>query len=177
MEPEQIRSLPISALKKILFNNHVSVGGLIEKPELAERVMTLIADERRERERQESFRQMEEEQERLRRMGTEAGTHIEPPDDLHMDSEHQTSGVTPEQTALGQGLELVGFNDAGQQTTAVSTNDATSPEQQTTENTTTPPQQIPGIDKRPAVAVGPERDGLCVVCQDGEANIAIVDCG
>lgn len=57
----------------------------------------------------------------------------------------------------------------------------------TTNGTATPPgadgEQAPaaeGAAKPPAVPTGPMPDidrGLCVVCQDGEATLAVVDCG
>lgn len=174
MAPEDIRSLPVSVLKEILFHNHVNARLLIEKTDLVERVTTLVADERRERERQDIFRQMEEEQERLRHMEMEAETPSERLGGLRLDSEHQTPDVVPEQTTetgLGRGP------DTSRQIPTASVDGVTPPEQQTTANTTTTPQPMSGLDSRPAMALGLERNGLCVVCQDEEANIAIVDCG
>jgi len=190
MAPEDLRSLPISVLKEILFHNHVNARLLIEKSDLVEKVTTLIADERQERERQEIFRRMEEEQERLGRM--EAETQRERLDELHLDSEsqrpRQTPDVAPEptpDTGLGEGNEaLEGSNDTSQPIPSVNTEDVTPPlvvptplEQQTAANTPTPPRPMSGGTSRPAMALNLERNGLCVICQDEEANIAIVDCG
>lgn len=190
MAPEDIRSLPISVLKEILFHNHVNARMLIEKSDLVEKVTTLIADERQERERQEIFRQMEEEQERLRQMETE--TQRERLDEIHLDSEPQPPRQTPDaaheptpDTELGQGNEaLVGSNDTNQPIPTVNTEDVTPPlvvptplEQQTAANTPAPPRPMSGATSRPAMALNLERNGLCVICQDEEANIAIVDCG
>ena len=192
MAPEDLRSLPVSVLKEILFHNHVNARLLIEKSDLVERVTTLIADERQERERQEIFRQMEEEQERLMQMEMEAETHRERLDELHLDSEpqrpRQTPDVAPEptpDTGLGQGPEvLAGSNDTNQPIPTVNTEDVTPPlvvptppEQQTAANTPAPPRPMPGVTSRPAMAINLERNGLCVICQDEEANIAVVDCG
>lgn len=180
MAPEDIKSLPVSVLKEILFHNHVNARLLIEKSDLVERVTTLIADERRERERQEIFRQMEEEQERLRQMEIEAQTHIERLDELHLDPEPQASNVAPEtnaETDPVQGSGDVGSNDDSQGIPTVITDDLSPPEQQDTTNTPTPPQPKSGVNTRPSMAVNLERNGLCVICQDEEANIAIVDCG
>ena len=186
MAPEDLRSLPVSVLKEILFHNHVNARLLIEKSDLVEKVTTLIADERQERERQEIFRQMEEEQERLRQM--EAETQRERLNELHLDSEPQRPDVAPEptpDTELGQGNEaLEGSNDPNQPIPTDNTEDVTPPlvvptplEQQTATNTPAPPRPMSGATSRPAMALNLERNGLCVICQDEEANIAIVDCG
>lgn len=185
MPPEDLRSLPVSVLKEILFHNHVNARLLIEKSDLVERVKTLITDERRERERQEVFRQMEEEQNRLRQMEMEAETHRERLDELHLDSESRGPQRTPDvaseptpDTGLGQGPEVLGSsNDTNHPIPTVDIEDATPPERETAANTPTPSRPMSGLDSRPAMAINLERNGLCVICQDEEANIAIVDCG
>lgn len=177
MAPEDIRSLPVSVLKEILFHNHVNARLLIEKSDLVERVTTLIADERRERERQEIFRQMEEEQERLRQMEMEAQSQAERLEELHLDSEPQESDLAPEtnaETDAGQGSGDMDSNDDSRQISTVITDDLSPPD---TMNIPAPPRPRSGVDTRPSVAVNLERNGLCVICQDEEANIAIVDCG
>lgn len=189
MAPEDLRSLPISVLKEILFHNHVNARLLIEKSDLVERVTTLIADERRERERQEIFRQMEEEQERLRR--AEVETQQGRLNELHLAPEpqppRQTPDVAPEPTpgtVIGQGYEIpADSSDTNQPIPAARTEDATPsmgdlapPEQQTVPASPTPHPAL-GLASRPAMAISLERNGLCVICQDEEANIAVVDCG
>jgi hypothetical protein len=177
MAPEDIRSLSVSALKEILHHNHVSYRLLIEKSDLVEKVITLVDDERRERERQQLIRLVEEQQERFGHVEMESETHRERLDELHLGSEHQTPDVAPEQTTeigLGQGPEVAGFNGAGQHIPTANVNDS---EQQTTADTTTIPNPMSGLNVRPSMAINLERNGLCVICQDEEANIAIVDCG
>lgn len=167
-------------LKEILFHNHVNARLLIEKSDLVERVTTLIADERRERERQEVFRQMEEEQERLRRLGTEAGTGTGQPSELHPDSGQQTDDVNPEPAPVTdpeQGLEILSSDDSNQQIPTSGTEDVSSSDHQVAPITPTSPKPVSGVNSRPAMAMNLERNGLCVICQDEEANIAIVDCG
>lgn len=179
MAPEDLKSLPVSVLKEILFHNHVNARLLIEKSDLVERVTTLVADERRERERQEVFRQMEEEQERLRRTEMEVETHREQLDELHLPSEPQTPGIAPEPTPdVGPGQDP----EANQPIPTAHSEDVTTPavipalhEQQT--GIDTPTQPTPRLPGRPGMAMSLERNGLCVICQDEEANIAIVDCG
>jgi len=145
MAPEDINSLPVSVLKEFLFRNHVDTRLVIEKSDLVERVMTLIANEGQERERQEIYRQMEEEEGRLRHMEIGTETHNERLDEPHLDSEHQTSDSEEIPTA--------------------SAVDMTNPGQQTTTNT------------KATLTRNLERSSLCVVCQDKEANIAVIDCG
>jgi hypothetical protein len=182
MAPEDIKSLPVSVLKEILFHNHVNARLLIEKSDLVEKVTTLIADERRERERQEMFRQMEEEQERLRQMEMEAERHAERLDELHLDLDQQTPDVAPgptPETDLGQSPEVLasGSNDTSPPVPTITTDDATPPEHQAVGDTPTPPRPLSGLNSRPAMAINLERNGLCVICQDEDANIAIIDCG
>ena len=192
MDPEDLRSLPVSVLKEILFHNHVNARLLIEKSDLVERVTTLIADERRERERQEMFRQMEEEQERLRRMEVEVGTQAERLDQLDLASEQQphleTSDVVLESTpdtVPVQGPEVLADSDATNQPIPTAHPEdvtpsaavPTPPEQQNSVDTITPHKSTSVPTSRPGMAINLERNGLCVICQDEEANIAIVDCG
>jgi len=192
MAPEDLRSLPVSVLKEILFHNHVNARLLIEKSDLVERVTTLITDERRERERQEVFRQMEEEQEHLRRVEIEAETGRERLDGLHLDSEPRPPQQTPDilaeaipGTSFGQDSEVcAGSSDTSRSIPIADTENATPsptvqtpPEHQSAVNTQTPPRPMSGLTSRPAMAINLERNGLCVICQDEEANIAIVDCG
>ena len=174
MAPEDIKSLHISVLKEILFNNHVNARLLIEKSDLVEKVTALIADERRERERQEIFRQMEEEQERLRQMEVRVETQR---DEYHLDREHQTPEAAPKSSpeiGPGEGPEAVDPSDTDPQ---ISTTSTTPLDQQATTNTPSSAEPMRGLDSRPAMAISLERNGLCVICQDEEANIAIVDCG
>jgi hypothetical protein len=196
MAPEDIKSLPVSVLKGVLFHNHVNARLLIEKSDLVERVTTLITDERRERERQDMFRQMEQEQEqeRLRRMETEAETHRERLDELHLDSDPESIpvgfgpvAVHPSATGSSSNIPAIPTLEpiavqpsvAGSSSNIpdVNSNDVTPHEEQITADTTIIPQPMSGLNSRPAIAMNLERDGLCVVCQDEEANIAIVDCG
>ena len=50
MQTAGIKALSISALKMILFQNHVNARLIIEKGDLVDKVVTLVEDERRERE-------------------------------------------------------------------------------------------------------------------------------
>lgn len=158
MTSEAIGSLSISALKAILFINHVNASMILEKSDLVSKVKILAADERRERERQRVLEEQEE-AERLERQRVlmeqvraqrerEAGAH----DREHAEGEQREEG------------EDVGTSEDAHVDAEVFTSEAT-------KGTTPPPTKPRGS------AADLERTGLCVICQDEEANIAIVDCG
>jgi hypothetical protein len=68
MTTSSIGALPISVLKNILFTNHVNASMILEKSELVNKVMALIGDEKRERDRQRAVEEAErlEDEERRR---------------------------------------------------------------------------------------------------------------
>jgi len=128
MQPQDISALSVGTLKAILFQNHVNARLILEKSDLVDKVITLIEDERRERERK-----VREEEQEKRAMEEE----------LRMREESQRQNE----------------EDKGKD---ASTDFAK-------------PSPLP--PKAQAMAATLERTGLCVICQDEEANIAIVDCG
>jgi hypothetical protein len=121
MLPEGIQALSIGTLKAILFQNHVNARLILEKTDLVEKVITLVEDERRDRER----KAMEEEEE-----------------ERAMEEERRMREERQRQEDEDKGKN----------------------------GSTLPP-------KAQAMAATLARTGLCVICQDEEANIAIVDCG
>jgi len=125
MEPGSIKVLSVGVLKGILFQNHVNARLILEKSDLVNKVVTLVEDERMDRER----KAREEEQE-----------------ERAMEAERRMK----EESKTDKG-------EKGQST------DSTKP--------------APLPPKAQAMAATLERTGLCVICQDEEANIAIVDCG
>jgi hypothetical protein len=190
MSPEDISSLPISMLKTILFQNHVNARLLIEKTDLIDKIKNLISEERRQRERAAMFAEAEAEadrqrqQERLEELERERQPRPEQPN-----SEDSTS------------ISAVTMPDSPEITVADGDDDdadgTTTPTRTTTITTITPETvggegEVPSPDedgfKSPSTPPRPqqpqatmssmlERTGLCVICQDEEANIAIVDCG
>jgi hypothetical protein len=173
MSQESIASLSISALKSILFTNHVNAGQILEKSDLVKKVMTLIEDEKAERERQrqaeereemelmqreaerrEAVRQRALERERAEREAADAANSAAA-EDSGGDQVHQD----------GSGENPVQSSEDAQSNTNTSPIPSSSPK-----SVATPP-------KTKGSATTLERTGLCVVCQDEEANIAIVDCG
>jgi len=139
MTPESIGSLSIGALKAILFTNHVNAGQILEKSDLVQKVLTLVEDEKAERERQRRA----EEREEMERMQREQ--------DEREEAEQAHRNNVPSDYQDG-----------------TSTDSSPIPPK-------SPPKPAPPKAKGSASTL--ERTGLCVICQDEEANIAIVDCG
>lgn len=136
--------MSISALKTVLFQNHVNARLLLEKRDLVERVHALLGDERQERAREAAIHAREEEATIARQ---------------HAMMEEQR--LREEQAR--QEREQAFTRDARK--AHASGNDAEQPRSKVS-----PPPMM-------GTAADLERNGLCVVCQDEEANIAIVDCG
>ncbi len=165
MTDGQIAALSIGSLKEILFKNHVTSRLVVEKGELVARVKTLVEDERAERERkareEEEEREYEEEMRRIREEETRARASSSPPAENAQPSER-----APAEGAEGSDPIPVPGTSASQDASTAATPPVSSPPKT---STLTPKAQ--------AMASRLERTGLCVICQDEEANIAIVDCG
>ncbi|KAJ8517908.1 hypothetical protein ONZ45_g4922 [Pleurotus djamor] len=155
MTDDSIAALSIGSLKSILFRNHVVARGIIEKAELVKKVRDLVDNERRVRERAEIQRQMEEqaEQERIQQM------------------------IAEEERCR---REQEGAQETGNGETASPSDDASvdADGDSKMEGAAKPiPKPTPSTTPSKAHISAFERNGLCVICQDEEANIAIVDCG
>ena len=135
MTDDEISRMSISALKAVLFQNHVNARLLLEKGELVARVQALLDDERQERAREAAIHAREEE-EMIARQRAMMEEHYHRAEQSRQDQEQAHSG-----------------NDA-----------------EHFEPRASPPPMM-------GTSADLERNGLCVVCQDEEANIAIVDCG
>jgi len=134
MTDDEISHMSISALKAVLFQNHVNARLLLEKSDLVARVHALLGDERHERAREATIHAREEEEMMARERAMMDEYHRE--EQTRQDREQAHSG-----------------DDA-----------------QHSESKASPPPMM-------GTSADLERNGLCVVCQDEEANIAIVDCG
>lgn len=143
MTPGSISSLSVHALKEILFKNHVNPGPVLEKSDLVKKVVDLVDDERRERQRQ---REAEEQEERER---------IEQ-QRFMMEEYRRKEQEKSEEAEKAKQADASSHADSG------------------AESSSAPPPLPP---KAQAMASHLERTGLCVICQDNEANMAIVDCG
>ncbi|KAF8814708.1 hypothetical protein BYT27DRAFT_7081707 [Phlegmacium glaucopus] len=158
MTADAIGSLSISALKSILFTNHVTTTQILEKGDLVKKVLVLIADEKAERVRQ---RQMEEreEMERLQRAmeGMDGPAH--PERDMEEAGERDREANDPgPRSDIHHNDSEKRENEGGHETN------------HSRDSSTSAPQPKP-------TASPFERPGMCVICQDEDANIAIIDCG
>ncbi|RDB29786.1 hypothetical protein Hypma_013949 [Hypsizygus marmoreus] len=152
MPPEAMASLSIGTLKAILFTNHVNAGMILEKGELVGKVQVLVDAERRDRERQRALEQQEE-AERIEQQRVQMEEY------KRIQREREERIAAEKRRAQGQDAEDTRKStDDGE----AGTSDAPAP---------------PLPPKTRGTASDLERTGLCVICQDDEANIAIVDCG
>jgi hypothetical protein len=174
MNTDSIKSLSISALKSILFTNHVTTGQILEKSDLVKKILVLVENEKAERVRQ---RQMEEreEMERLQRaMESMHGTNrfrgdMEEETEWQQDGDEDHQPVNESRPDSDTPIHRSddesesrnnedGRDDTNHFSGSTSTHDASPP--------------------RPkATGASFERPGMCVICQDEDANIAIIDCG
>jgi hypothetical protein len=139
MTDEQVSKMSISALKTVLFQNHVNARLLLEKSDLVARVNALLGDERQERAREAAIHAREEE---------------------IVARQHEEQRLRDEQARREREKPPVASRKAH-----ISEDDTYRPEPKVS-----PPPMM-------GTAADLERNGLCVVCQDEEANIAVVDCG
>lgn len=187
MTQASVAALPISVLKNILFTNHVNASMILEKSELVKKVMTLIEDEKRERERQrmvEEAERLEEEERRrereeaIRREQEERRRREEEERLKKMKRERQRARVedAPDSEDDMMDVEVEMTDDEDEDTNDVQQSGQGNepPVSGSTSTSGTPPKMTP---QKPTMVSTLERSGLCVICQDEEANIAIVDCG
>jgi len=139
--------MSIQVLKGILDTNHVNARLVLEKSELVDKVWHLIEVEKRERERERLIDEQEE-QEAIRRQ--QELLDLVRRQQAERDSAGSLSSHGPEGNA--------------------SANEEKGREKGEDKNAKTAPP-------KPSGAFSADRDGLCVVCQDEDANVAIVDCG
>lgn len=145
-------TLSVGTLKQILWEARVRVPpSVIEKEELVERAWALVEEERRK------------DNEGLE----DTDSDIDESDAWGSDHHHTTA----------DGIYAEG--DPGmmhQEHLSVPAMDSGLPPSRsaTPQLSASPPASKPRHHPKPTSA---ERDGLCVVCQDEEASIAIVDCG
>ncbi|KAI0366799.1 hypothetical protein BV20DRAFT_981714 [Pilatotrama ljubarskyi] len=196
MSDEQLARLSVGVLKEILFKNHVNARLVVEKSELVARVRTLIEDERAERERharaEEEERMYEEElrraqEESLRESRRE--TRQPEPEQRAAESSTEAEVAMDQAGEAAMGEAGVAAGASGGETQGQSASHPTPVPQATEGAPTAPPPSTPPkataspppvstlTPKAQAMASRLERTGLCVICQDEEANIAIVDCG
>jgi hypothetical protein len=168
MSPAAVKALPVSTIKAILFQNHVRPGaGVLEKAELVDRVLTMIEDERQERARDEVRRAEEEEEERrfaeearqareqakeLLEKRRQAAESVSADGNVRMSDRASTDPMVGDTAEISKGGDIPLAEPSKEEAKPL------------------PP-------KAQAMAAHLERTGLCVICQDAEANMAIIDCG
>lgn len=126
--------------------------------------MTLIDDEKAERERQRQA----EEREEMELMQREAERR-EAVRQRALERERAEREAANAANANGQESEGDQAHQDGSNETPVRSGTSPTPP--------SPPEPVNAPPKMHGSASTLERTGLCVVCQDEEANIAIVDCG
>ncbi|KAG2342267.1 hypothetical protein BDR05DRAFT_964229 [Suillus weaverae] len=155
MSTSSLSRLPIHTLKQILYEARVRLPtDLLEKGELVARVSAWLEEERtaaEERDIMEREEREQEERERRERQEQEQRQRVEAER-----SAMETELAESEDAQVHDSVENVEIHDESQQ--------------HPPPPSSSPPPSLP----RTALA---ERSGLCVICQDQEANIAIVDCG
>jgi len=169
MAPEDISSLPISMLKSILFQNHVNARLIIEKSDLVKKVKVLIDEERKHREREAMFREREEEAERGRQR--ERLQEMERERQAYQEEQNRDLALIPAETRASPEINI---EADGTIHTPEASDEVQTPNEDRSKSPATPPKRR---QSQVAMESTLERTGLCVICQDEEANIAIVDCG
>lgn len=186
MTQASIAALPVGVLKNILFTNHVNASMILEKSELVKKVMTLIEDEKRERERQRLAEEAERLDEEERRREREEAIKREQEEKRRKEEEERSRRERQRrQRARVEDVEddIDEMMDVEVEVSTTADDDEhmegswhSEPSGQNEPSTSSTPPKASSPPK-PSVLSALERTGLCVICQDEEANIAIVDCG
>ncbi|KAH8113945.1 hypothetical protein DFH11DRAFT_1598397 [Phellopilus nigrolimitatus] len=193
MQDTAIAALSVGNLKAVLARNHVPSGHVLEKSELVARVSVLVATERRERARMEAVHEREEweaqerewaarERERLVREREREAREREARE--RGEREHRRR-----REAYRATVESASESDGdGDDTHEPAPRPESAPEQTHSRHSRPPSSPSPDVYENiprptstsqpdPPIQPRPERSGLCVVCQDEEANMVIIDCG
>ena len=191
MPHSALSALSISTLKTVLYRNHVQTGLVVEKSELVAKVERLVADEKAEREAarlraEEEERELQELREVMARSRREQQERIEREREAAQGQRREGGAASDEASAV-DGLNSDPKASPSAPFTNPSTPTATPPSDGASLNAPAPssPTRTPSpgpprgkmTAKAQAMASHLGRTGLCVICQDEEANIAIVDCG
>lgn len=191
MSDDATAHLSIHTLKQVLFQNHVNARLVVEKSELVSKVKMLVEEERRERERH--AREAEEEaeaEEQMRREIEEAMQRSREEAEERQrraQESHVSEATTPEEPLEDREAEHMQA-DEHSVTSHIQEEGRSSEDMShhSYESQPPPPPPKPAAPSPPPKVLTPnaqamasrlERTGLCVICQDEEANIAIVDCG
>ncbi|KAF9511633.1 hypothetical protein BS47DRAFT_1141928 [Hydnum rufescens UP504] len=188
MRPDELHALSVGSLKAILFENHVIPGQVLEKDDLVAKVQLLLDNEQRERARETQIRAAEEqtyleqqarmreefrmrEQQREREREPQRGPGQEQEQAWDSDMEQQDDNELGQD--FGDDTVMSVASDEGERHTVAEPEPADDHGPIHSHETTTASSSPP----KPMSSTTVERSGLCVVCQDDEANIVVVDCG
>jgi hypothetical protein len=155
MSTSSLSRLPIHTLKQILYEARVRLpADLLEKGELVARVSAWLEEERIAMEERDIMEREEREQEERERR----------------EREEQAERERAEAERPVMEAELAESEDAHMHGSTENIEIHGESQQHPPPPSSSPSPSLPRTT--PA-----ERSGLCVICQDQEANIAIVDCG
>jgi len=205
MSSEGLHALSVGTLKSVLYENHVLAPQALEKDDLVAKVQFLVDNERRDRVREAEIHAMEEqvylEQQRVMREeflrqqaereraqeenvteneATRMSADIQPPTPIEFPAPSTGGNVQEHDHNNGdrhEHLDVPGDRSSvhshsssqSQRPATVPTVGASSPSL-----SRSPSPSAPMAYNAPTIV---ERSGLCVICQDEEANIVVVDCG
>ncbi|KAL1680137.1 hypothetical protein EV122DRAFT_276556 [Schizophyllum commune] len=166
MGEDEIGRLSVHALKGVLRTNHVPLGQVLEKADLVTKVRALVTEERRARE----VRELQE--------------AYDAPWPAPVSSTAQPPAPSEEETAQPPvgGAPADGATPPTEDGPPPSTSSSSSPPpaDDAPPPASSPPRAAkpssPAPKSSPATSYA-DRPGLCVVCQDEDAVLAIVDCG
>jgi hypothetical protein len=197
MTDEEVSKMSMSALKTILFQNHVNAHLLLEKSDLVECVRALLDDVRQDRAREAAIHAQEEERVTYQHAMMEE-YHLQKEQDrareatIHAQEEElvayqhammeecrlqKEQDRTREAAIRAQEEELVAYQHAMMEECRLRKEQARRERELASRNKAEQPESKLSSPPMMGTAVDLEQNGLCVVCQDEEANIAIVDCG
>lgn len=184
MPEENLSTLSVSQLKEILVTNHVPARMVLEKSELVARVVELLTTERREREHMEAVREREAWE------AHERAEVVRMRERITREREQRAQGQEQEPGSRRTTVEDASESDDSLHSQFLPPNGVETMEQadyRADSRLSTPPDEgrdspmavdvEPDLERDIPLPPRPERTGLCVVCQDEESNIVIIDCG
>jgi len=172
MNTDSIGSLSISALKSILFTNHVTTGQILEKSDLVKKVLLLVENEKAERVRQRQTQERDEMERLQRAMETMHGTNHFERDMEEEQTEWQQDGDEDQHANESRPDFEIPMRRSDDESSR--NNDDETNHSHTSSST---PAAAASPPHPKATGSSFERPGMCVICQDEDANIAIIDCG
>ncbi|KAL1704707.1 hypothetical protein EV121DRAFT_270318 [Schizophyllum commune] len=182
MGEDEIGHLSVHALKGVLRANHVPLGQVLEKADLVSKVKALVMEEKRAREVREAAEAYDAPW--VARASTPPpGDDVpsaQPPEPTDDAGANSTPGARASSTPPNAPLPPA--EDASPQSASTAT-PKPSPAPSSHARPSTGPKPSPAPKPTsPAPKSSPatsyaDRPGLCVVCQDEDAVLAIVDCG